>query len=86
MIVPSFSTSTKVSKASFEIALLDSMQEYFEYHCYTLCGIPEFIIHGSEEDWKLIKTNINLFLKIDPELNWWIEPLSAVIDEFIAAA
>eukprot|EP00117_Sycon_ciliatum_P047266 scpid103096/ scgid33771/ Uncharacterized protein L662 len=86
LLVPTFSTTTPVSAAAAEIVLLEAMKSYFKFHVFTLCGIPSFTVLGSADDWKSIRGRVLGFLKIDPDLSWWTDPLVAVLDHFILAA
>ncbi|MGC4047082.1 MAG: DUF4419 domain-containing protein [Armatimonas sp.] len=83
-IVPQFSTTGIVEKAAFEITLMDAMQEYFDYSVTTRCGIPEYYMEGTPEDWRLLREKAEGLCQF--ELDWWITFLSPVLEEFIAAA
>lgn len=82
--VQSFSTTTPVEKATFEIALLDVMSGYFEYEVVSACGIPVLNIEGTKADWLTIKKNLNRLkgYKIDH----WIHALEPIIQEFVDAS
>ena len=81
IFVQSFSTTTPVEKAAFEVALLDAMSGYFEYEYATACGIPIVKIEGTKEDWKKIKNNLQKLrgYKIDN----WINSLEPIVQQFI---
>ena len=78
-----YTTSTPVDMAASRITLMSGMQNYFEYRLQTRCGISHVIVEGSTEDWQLLKSRVHSYLKIDPELTWWITPLSNLLDTFI---
>jgi hypothetical protein len=84
LYVQSFSTTTYVEKASYEVALLDVMSGYFEYECSTMCGIPAINIEGTKTDWLKIKKELQHFkgYKIDN----WINSLEPIIQQFINAS
>ena len=48
-----------------------------------MCGIPEYYVYGTVEDWQLILDNVKKFLLIDKDLKWWVDPLSELINEII---
>lgn len=79
----SFTTTTAVERAAYEICFLDTMSSYFEYEFISLCGIPEIKIKGVEADYLKIKEGLIYFEQF--ELGWWTEKLSAIIDKFIGA-
>ncbi|HZI00650.1 MAG TPA: DUF4419 domain-containing protein [Flavisolibacter sp.] len=82
VMVPSFSTTTVVEKAAFEVAFMDTMSNYFEWLLTTRCGIPEITLEGTPEDWKLLRENAQKLAGYD--LDWWIDglmPLLSKIEE-----
>ena len=84
MVVSQFSTTGPVEKVTFEVALMDAVQKYFDYHVGTLCGIPQITLMGTVEDWKQIASKIDLFDKFD--LRWWTPHLRQVLSGFVEAA
>jgi len=73
-----FSTSTSVHKIVAQIALMHSVQEYFEYVAYTHCGIPAIEMKGTQQDWeKLVEKVKKLRNTLEPIHNaigltyWW---------------
>ena len=84
LFVQSFSTTTSVDKAAYEVALLDVMSGYFEYEYATMCGIPTINIEGTKADWLKIKKGLQHFkgYKIDN----WINSLEPIIQQFIDAS
>jgi len=73
-----FSTSTPVHKIVAEIALMHSVQEYFEYVMGTLCGIPAIEMKGTQDDWQRLIDKVKDLRKtlkpIEFELGlakWW---------------
>lgn len=84
LYVQSFSTTTAVEKAAYEIALLNVMSGYFEYEYASACGIPEINIEGTKEDWLKIKKNIKRFKGY--EIDNWINSIEPIIQQFINAS
>ena len=78
-----FSTSTEKEITSFIISYMDSLSRYFNYSFISLCGIPEIEILGDKNDYIQIKNAINYFKKYN--LNWWLDEVENIIDEFINA-
>lgn len=83
LIVSNFSTTGPIEKAVSEIVLMDVVKNYFDYRETTLCGIPEITLLGTLEDWKDIRTRVEVFNKFG--LSWWTEYLLPFLDEFINA-
>ena len=66
----------------FQVVLMDLVKEFFDYRCYTRCGIPEFDIKGTVEDWQKIKSKCQEFRKFD--LGYWIDNLDIFLDKMIS--
>ena len=66
---------------SYQVVLMDMVKEYFEYKVYTRCGIPEFNIKGSVDDWNKMKSKIQRFREFD--LDSWVNNLEYFIDNMI---
>ncbi len=78
-----FSTTGPTEKAAFEVALLDSMQAYFDYEVVTLCGIPSITLEGTTDDWRSMISCVQRFGEFD--LDWWSRPLVPILEEFTRA-
>jgi hypothetical protein len=84
LLIPAFSTTGLVERAATEIVLLDAMRSYFDYEVCTMCGIPKIKLEGTVTDWQqLLQRTIELS---DFELQWWIQPLIPILEQFIQAA
>ncbi len=80
-LVLNFSTTTATTKAAMEVALMDVVKSYFKFEVYTMCGIPEFEIHGTKEDWIKILNAVQYLRNFD--LDWWVEDLSRFVSNFV---
>lgn len=83
MLVADFSTTGVLERALSEMVLMDITQAFFEFVVVGRCGIPRIILDGSLEDWRSIRARIESFAEFG--LNWWLEDLRYVLDEFVAA-
>lgn len=81
LIQKRLTTSTDNSIASFNIALMDSMQKYFNYSFSTLCGFPYINLKGTVQDWTDILELIDYISKYD--LSWWTQEIKQVINQFV---
>jgi hypothetical protein len=84
VIIADFSTTGAVERAASEVALLDTMQAYFQYELHTRCGIPTIELEGTVDDWREIARRVQVFR--DWGLDWWIDSLEPILDQFVAAA
>lgn len=81
LVLEHFSTTGKSDFMSYQVVLMDMVKEYFEYKVYTRCGIPEFNIKGSDDDWNKMKDKIQRFKEFD--LDDWVNNLENFIDNII---
>lgn len=84
-IVTDFSTTTPVEAISSRITLPDTVKSYFEFVVIQMiCGIPHITLKGTPQDWQKIADNIQEFRQFD--LDWWIDSLSPILEEFVKTA
>ncbi len=84
LLTPEFSTTGPTEKASAQAVMMDSFKEYLDYASETMCGIPEITLEGTVEDWKALREKALKLSKY--KLEWWMEVLKPVLDEFVNAA
>jgi len=84
VIVADFSITGAVERAASEVALLDTMQAFFEYEVCSRCGIPAIQLAGTDDDWREIARRVQVLR--DWGLEWWIDSLEPILDQFVAAA
>jgi len=84
LLLPTFSTTGVVERAAAQIVLLDAMQSFFSYEFHTMCGIPQVVLEGTAHDWESLADRTR---DLGPfGLDWWVGPLTPILDEFVAAA
>lgn len=54
-IEPNFSTTTLLDRAVSKMALMSTMQRYFDYKAVFLCSLPRVTLLGTADDWKLVR-------------------------------
>lgn len=57
-----FSTSSHIEKTVSYAQVLDMTKHYFQFIMYSTCGIPKVILHGTEEDWFLLKKKVMYYI------------------------
>lgn len=87
-IKPNFSTTTVSDELTVGVALMATLQNYFDYKLLTiLCGIPEVTILGNVNDWMNIRQRVDKLTEF--ELNGqdtmakWSKMLGRILDEII---
>jgi Domain of unknown function (DUF4419) len=45
-LLPEFTTASNEARLAFLIAFMDAASPYYDYHVYTLCGIPRIVLCG----------------------------------------
>lgn len=76
-----FSTTTDVISAANNVAIMDVVKNYFEYRVRTMCGIPSIELSGTSEDWEKLLSKLESWECY--KLEWWMEKLIPVAEEFV---
>lgn len=87
-LVSNFSTTTASSLAASEITLMSSMKNFFSFGMLTTeCGIPEFTLLGTEEDWVSLRARAEGLgaLMTKTFSKYWLPLLLPVLDKFVEA-
>mmetsp|Transcript_21402 Transcript_21402/g.42858 ORF Transcript_21402/g.42858 Transcript_21402/m.42858 type:complete len:478 (-) Transcript_21402:51-1484(-) len=84
LIQSDFTTTGPVEKICSCITVMDTVQHYFRYSIMCGCGFPEITLTGTPEDWEKISAKAEGLRKY--ELDWWLDDLLPVLDQFVAAA
>lgn len=79
-----FSTTGPLERTVSEVALLDVLQPYFSYHVVAICGIPSVTLEGTQADWQKLRQKVELLAPFD--LDWWLDELRPICDQFARAA
>lgn len=80
-----YSTTGSIESIVHTLALMDTLQTYFEYTVMTLCGIPRIDLLGTADDWRRVRANAERLLQMVRMDNWDGE-LLPVLDQFVALA
>ncbi len=84
VLLPTFTTTSDVEKAAFAVTFMDALDSYFAYELRIACGVPTITLEGTPEDWELVRENAEKLRPFD--LDWWIDALLPVLDQFVAAS
>jgi hypothetical protein len=84
LIVADFSTTTALSRAASEVALLDTVQSFFSFEVHTRCGIPTITLEGTIEDWRAISRRVRELRNLG--LGFWVDALEPILEKFVATA
>jgi len=63
---------------------MDAVQHYFNYSMMCGCGFPSITLTGTLEDWEHVRKKAEGLHKY--ELDWWLDALLPVLDQFVMAA
>ena len=89
-IVPDFTTTTEVDKLVGKVILMSSLQEYFDYGCILMCGIPNVTLLGDVSDWVDLREKVDGLLKYDVDgymyMSKWHSMLIPILDDLILTA
>lgn len=89
-----FSTTTDVERTASEIILLDAFSPFFDLELRCVCGIPEITLTGTVDDWRAIRTRIDVLTELCldsargslADLRFWTSSLAPIADRLVAAA
>ena len=84
LLTPEFSTTGPVERAASQIVLMDCFKQFFCYQMVCICGIPSITLEGTTDDWKRLRERTTSLRQYD--LDWWIDELEPVLDQFVAAS
>jgi hypothetical protein len=84
LFVPRFSTTGENEETACQIALMDTVGQYFSFKVCTICGIPRITLEGRPEDWWLLVERASTFRRFG--LDWWMDPLEVVLRQFALAS
>jgi Domain of unknown function (DUF4419) len=79
-----FSTTTPITKIASHMVMMDVFQQYFDYRVICVCGIPEITLLGTVADWQSIYDRVASLKQYN--LDWWVDRLLPICQEFINAA
>jgi hypothetical protein len=82
-LLPKFSTSAPEDQIAFQGTFLHLVKAFFRYEYDWVCGIPQFELLGTVEDYKTLFSKLEA-LK-DFGLQSWSEELRPIIEELICA-
>ncbi|CAE7928452.1 unnamed protein product [Symbiodinium necroappetens] len=88
-LMPGFSTTTVNDRVVAAVSVMSTLQNYFEYVCCLMCGIPKVTLLGTVEDWMQLQQKADRlrdFDLTDRRMSQWLTMLAPVLDQFVASA
>lgn len=82
-MTPRFSQGTLETEVAHLVSFMDAASKYYDYGMSTLCGIPEFRIEGTSDDWNLILRSVERLKNALPGLEVYFRHLKPVLTEII---
>lgn len=82
--VADFSTTDAVARSASEIALMDTVQAFFNFELHTRCGIPTVTLEGTASDWESIARRVQQLRRL--ELDPWVDALEPILEQIVATA
>ena len=79
-----FSSTTPTIRVASQIVMMEAFRPYFDYLMVCICGIPQITLHGTVEDWRVIRSRVERLAQF--QLDWWTDRLLPLCDAFIATA
>lgn len=88
-ITPNFTTTTENDKLTAGVAMMATLQEYFDYEFWGIvCGIPKATILGTVEDWRDIRERVKKLTEFElpgkTVMAEWSSLLERILNEFVS--
>jgi hypothetical protein len=83
-IMPRFTTTTHDDTSVAAMAMMGTLQKYFEYAFLIGCGLPSVTLMGEVADWEEILRRVERLPRYGPETEEWSTLLIPIIKRFIA--
>jgi len=88
-LIPDFSTTTAADRVAASVAVMSTLQAYFNYACCLCCGIPKVTLLGTPADWRDLRARVDRLPNYDlssGHMVAWHALLVPVLDQFVLAA
>ncbi|KAK3831971.1 MAG: hypothetical protein J3R72DRAFT_425237 [Linnemannia gamsii] len=82
-VMPDFTTTTTDDKIIGSVIMMSTLQSYFKYRIFTMCGLPAVTLLGEKEDWEKILARIEKLTEYGEETTQWRDLLKAVLTRFV---
>ncbi|KAK5112704.1 hypothetical protein LTR85_011215 [Meristemomyces frigidus] len=82
-ILPAFSTTTEQDVVIASIAMMASMQKYFDYGARITCGLPSVTLLGEKADYELILARLDKLRSYGDEPTLFADLLAPIVKRFI---
>jgi hypothetical protein len=82
-IMPDFSTTKESDSVVAAILMMGALQQYFEYRCSILCGIPSVTLLGDRADWEKILNRLDMLPRLGSEPTLFCGLLKPILGYFI---
>lgn len=79
-----FSTTNKYQKFSYDVVLMETTQNFFDFVYRTRCGIPSIRLNGTLEDWKHLKEKSIEAIRIVNHPRWR-EKIEEILNQILLA-
>lgn len=79
-----FSTTSETEHTAHGIAVMDSFSQFFDYTCYSICGIPTVTLLGTPDDWRAMRERFRVLSEYG--LQWWAAQLDPVLAQFVRSS
>ncbi|RAK82051.1 DUF4419 domain-containing protein [Aspergillus fijiensis CBS 313.89] len=83
-VMPEFSTTTENDRVVAAILLMGSMQKYFSFSAFLLCGIPTVTMLGERRDWEMLVEKLDRLPALGDEPARFAALLRPVLTRFVA--
>lgn len=80
-MTPRFSEATMETEVSHLVSFMDAASKYYSYGMSTMCGIPEFRIEGTPDDWNVLVRFVSQMRTHLPGLEIYFDNLIPILTQ-----
>ncbi|GAB7343289.1 hypothetical protein MBLNU457_1343t1 [Dothideomycetes sp. NU457] len=82
-IMPNFSTTTMNDTITASIAMMATLQAYFQYSCMIICGLPSVTLDGEKSDYEKILQKLDKLCEYGQETTDFANLLRPIVQRLI---
>ncbi|KAJ5635152.1 uncharacterized protein N7484_008465 [Penicillium longicatenatum] len=82
-VMPNFTTTTESDKVVAAILMMGSLQKYFAYKIFLMCGIPSVTLLGEREDWIVLVKKLEKLHQLGDEPARFAQLLRPILNNFV---
>lgn len=87
LMATGFSSTTPDERVAGQMAVMNIVEQYFDFKMSTACGFPSITLEGSLQDWRSLRRKAEILVQgtcTEEFSTWWLKALLPVLEKFVA--